>query len=823
LLLVLFVGSGCAALIYEIVWLQLLQLVIGSSAVSLGVLLGTFMGGMCLGSLLLPRLVTAGRHPLRVYGILELGIGLIGVAVLLAMPHVDRLYAAVGAQGAAGLWLRVAVCTACLLPPTALMGATLPAVARWVESTPAGAARLGLFYGGNIAGAVLGCLLAGFYLLRVHDVAVATYVAAGINGVVGLIGLALAARVPHAGAGTPGPAGATGASAPALPSPPPSPRLVYLVIGLSGLCALAAEVVWTRVLSLLLGATVYTFSIILAVFLTGLGIGTAVGSALARRVANPRRALGWCQALAVAAVAWSAYAVARSLPYWPIEGEATENVWFGFGRDLLRCAWALLPPTVMWGASFPLALAAATARGRDPGRVAGGVYAANTVGAIVGAVAASVWLIPTIGTRNVQRGVILLAAVAAALAFAARGGPAPAARSNPPAARRRPAPATAALLLAALTAAAAALAWRVPKIPDLLIAYGRSTLTAPEVGPDSAMARDLRFLFVGEGVSSSVAVTDWHGLRHFHVSGKVEASSQWQDMRVQRMLGHLPALVHPRPASVLVVGCGAGVTAGSFVVHPEVERIVICEIEPLIPRVVARHFAEENHGVLSDPRLTIVYDDARHYVLTTRERFDVITSDPIHPWVKGAASLYTREYFEMCRARLNPGGVFVQWVPLYESTPDAVKSELATFFEVFPHGTVWANDLDGEGYDVVLLGQDAPSVIDLDEIQLRRVGRRDRARVAASLQQVGFGSAAALFATYAGRGPDLREWLAGAAINRDRNLRLQYIAGMGRGQQRGSQIYHQMLAHRRFPRDLFAESELYGEALRQWMGEAGAE
>ncbi|HZY84607.1 MAG TPA: hypothetical protein VFE78_07235, partial [Gemmataceae bacterium] len=171
LLLLLFVGSGCSALIYEIVWFQLLQLVIGSSAVSLCVLLATFMGGMCLGSLALPRVVSPRHHPLRVYALLELGIGVIGVAVLFGVPLADRLYAGYFGHGLQGVLLRGAVCAACLLPPTLLMGATLPAIARWVEATPKGVSWLGGFYAGNIAGAVFGCLLAGFYLLRVHDMA----------------------------------------------------------------------------------------------------------------------------------------------------------------------------------------------------------------------------------------------------------------------------------------------------------------------------------------------------------------------------------------------------------------------------------------------------------------------------------------------------------------------------------------------------------------------------------------------------------------------------------------------------------------------------
>jgi spermidine synthase len=829
-LLLLFAGSGCSALIYEIVWLQLLQLVIGSSAVSLGVLLGTYMGGMCLGSLLLPRLVARRRHPLRVYAVLELAIGALGLAVLFGMPYVDRLYAEFGGQGFSGGVARAVVCAICLLAPTALMGATLPAIARTVDETPRGMSRLGFLYGANIAGAVLGCLLAGFYLLRVHDMAVATYAAAVINGLAGLTALLVAAHMPYAEprATAPRPrprkpetgnasggASASGASGGAA--------VAYVVIALSGLCALGAEVVWTRVLSLLLGPTVYTFSIILAVFLFGLAVGGSVGGFLARRVSRPRAALGWCQLLLAAAIAWAAYAVARSLPHWTIHVDSVRSPWPGFGRDLLRCLWAVGPPTCLWGASFPLALAAAAAsstaagsRGRDPGRVAGGVLGANTVGAIVGAIGFSTLVIPAAGTQGAQRLLVVLSAAAGLLSFAPdlrRPGGKTTTRPPPP--RSTLARVGTVALFAVSILVAGLLARNVPKVPDLLVAFG------PRVPAEPHLGDGLPFLYVGEGMNASVAVTGVEGgVRNFHVSGKVEASSEVQDMRLQRMLGHLPALLHPRPRTVLVVGCGAGVTAGSFVVHPEVERIVICEIEPLIPREVAPRFNTENHAVLQDPRVEVVYDDARHYVLTTRETFDVITSDPIHPWVKGSAALYSKEYFELCRRRLNPGGVVSQWVPLYESNREVVRSELATFFDVFPDGTIWGNDVAREGYDVVLLGQAGVMRIDVEAVQ-RRLSRRDHWAVAHSLDNVGFGSVVDLLGTYAGRGRELRPWLSGAQINHDLDLRLQYLAGMALLNDDAAAIYNEILSHRTFPEDLFVASELYREAIRHWMRETG--
>ncbi len=786
-LLLLFVGSGCAALIYEIVWFQLLELVIGSSAVSLGVLLGTFMGGMCLGSLLLPRFVSAKRHPLFVYAVIELGIGVCGFLVLTGMPLVSRIYSATVGHGMPGILLRAAICALFLLPPTLLMGASLPAVARWVETTPRGVAWLGFFYGGNTAGAVCGCLLAGFYLLRVYDMPTATFVAISINAAVAILSAALVGLAPYReSAGDPEENRSAGA---------PGAWPVYVTIALSGLCALGAEVVWTRVLSLMLGATVYTFSIILAVFLAGLGIGSGVGSMLAREISKPRLALGLCQALLAGATAWTAMVLARSLPWWPVNTTLATSQWFNFQLDLARCMYAILPPALLWGASFPLALAAVASRRQDPGRVVGRVYAANTVGAIIGSLAFALILIPLVGTQNSQRILIGLSTVAAFVILAAL--------------IRRANAVIAVGSVVALAGLAAALIYSVAKVPFEAVAYGRRMVTS--VGYSTLM-------YVGEGMNASVAVTRWNdGARMFHVSGKVEASSEPYDMRLQRMLGHIPALLHPNPRSVLVVGCGAGVTAGSFMLYPEVKKLVLVEIESLIPKIADRYFSEENHGVLKDPRTSIVIDDARNYVLTTREKFDIITSDPIHPWVKGAATLYSKEYFELVKQHLNPGGLVTQWVPLYESTPDTVRSEIATFFEVFPYGTLWSNDMSGEGYDILLLGQVEPPKINLDVVQ-ERLSDPAHARVAAALQEVQFHSAVNLLATYAGRRADLAPWLRGALINRDRNLRLQYIAGMGLNSVRAVEIFNWMVQYRRFPEDVFVGSEDRRSELRMALG-----
>jgi spermidine synthase len=785
-LLLLFVGSGCAALIYEVVWFQLLQLVIGSSAVSLAVLLGTYMGGMCLGSLLLPRWISRDHHPVRVYSWIELAIGVLSLVVLFLVPRLDSIYAALAIQGAAGVVLRAVVAAICLLPPTLLMGASLPAMARYVEETPEGISWLGFFYGGNIAGAVLGAVVAGFYLLRIYDMAVATYAAVAINFGVGLLGLAVA-RVAEF---RPGAVGVVGDVA-GDPVNGESHDLsaIYLTTALSGLSALGAEVVWTRLLSLMLGATVYTFSIILAVFLTGLGIGSSLGAGISKRLKNPQVALGICQFLLAGTAAWAAYAIAVLIPSPDFDPTIPLNPLDVFKMDLWRTVWAVLPSAIFWGASFPLALAALAAKSqaaeRDAGSLVGKAYAANTIGGILGALIFSMILIPQLGTQQSQRALIVISAVAAIVALWRFS---------------KLIPVVAGVVLAGL------LVWTVKPVPWLAMGYGRRMNQYVQVAGKP--------LFIGEGMNSSIVVSELaNNVRYFHVSGKVEATTEPFDMRLQRMLGHISALLARKTESVLVVGFGAGVTAGTFVLHPDVKRIVIDELEPLVPPTSTKYFGPQNYNVLNDPRTEIHYDDARHFVLTTKEKFDVITSDPIHPWVKGTSTLYSKEYYELCKRHLKPGGVVTQWVPLYESDFETIRSEFATFFEVFPHATVWNSDSTNQGYDVVLVGQAEPGSVNVPEMD-QRLRRPEYQKVVASLAEVGLGSALDLLATYAGREDELRPWLKGAQINRDMNMRLQYLAGWGLNYNQPAAIYRKIVEYRRFPSDYFVGSGYAVDILR---------
>jgi spermidine synthase len=793
-LLLLFVGSGCAALVYEIVWFQLLQLVIGSSAISLGVLLGTFMGGMCLGSLLLPRYIGGDQHPLRVYAYLELGIGALGLLILFGMPVLSSAYTSIGTTGIFGLVLRGIAAAICLLPPTLLMGATLPAISRWVKSTPEGMSWLGFFYGGNIAGGVLGCLLAGFYLLRVYDMAIATYVAVLLNIGVALIALALARATAYE---------QDVDSAKGRIERVPGAWAVYTAIGLSGFTALGSEVLWTRTLSLLFGATTYTFSLILAVFLFGLGIGSSIGSAMAGRIERPRLALGWCQMLLCAAMAWTSYMLTQSLPYWPINpsiNTGPEGIWYTFQLDFVRALWAMLPAAILWGASFPLALASVASGRRDPARLVGGVYAANTLGAIAGAVGGSLLLTIWLGTQKSQQMMIVVSAISALLTLDAA-----LVESD---SKKRRFQLAGTLLLAAAMAGAVLLARTVHGVPSILVAYGRYAAT--RLGESD-------IIYMGEGWNASVAVSRLsNGVLNYHNAGKVQASSEPQDMRLQRMLGHLTTLIPRNPANALVIGCGAGVTAGAVSIDPAVTKLTIAEIEPLVPSVVSKYFSEHNFSVVTNPKTHIHIDDARHFLMTTNEKFDAITSDPLDPWVKGAAMLYSREFFETVKQRLNPGGVVTLFVQLYESNTEAVKSEVATFLEAFPNGMIFGNTNNGAGYDMVLLGQVEPTVINLDEIQAK-LSRPEYAPIARSFSEIGMNSVVDLFSTFAGNKQQLQPWLADATINRDRNLKLQYLAGLGVHLYQSDVIYAGMLRHADYPQATFTGSEGMLAALQQSM------
>lgn len=765
ILLVLFAASGCAALIYEVVWYQLLQLAIGSTAISMGILLATYMGGLCIGSLWLPRRRWM-QHPLRVYAGLEAGIAVFALLALMTLPLLNRVYVAAAGGGLGGMLMRGVLAGACLLPPTILMGASLPAIVRLIKGTPAGVAWWGYLYGSNAAGAVIGCLLAGFYLLRNFGMTTATLAAVAMN----LAGAALAWVV--------APRMAPDESQEeqlAVESAAPtdrSARIVYLTIALSGATALGAEVVWTRLIGYLLLGTVYVFAIILAVFLAGLAIGSAGGSWLLKRV-RPGPALGWCQVLLALAIVWTSVFIKQVMPFWGDDVLETGDPWHMYLLDLQRVIVAILPGTLLWGASFPLACAAVARDRGDSGQTAGAVYAANTLGGIVGALVVSLILLPGIGAQMSERVMLIAAVASGATALVAT------ARS-----------AAAQVAGLAVSAAALTLALAIKPVPGDLIAYGRYM---------KANRGQSEILYLREGLNSSVAITKWNnGTIYLNVNGHVEATTELFDMKLQRMLVHLPGLLHPKARSVLGIGFGAGVSAGTFTRYPNIKKIRVCEIEREIPPASTKYFGDQNYRVYLNPKTTVTFDDARHYLMTSTEKFDIIASDPLDVSIKGTAALYSREYFEAVKRHLSPGGYFTLYVPLYETDEITFRSELATFFDAFPYGTVWANNRGGLGYDTVFMGQLQPLKVDLDALEAR-YAQPDMQPVRQSLRDIGITSAIDLFSTWSGAAVDLKKWTHGAPLNTDDNLRLSYLAGWGINADMADDLYRRMLTYRKPP------------------------
>src|SRR5687768_7274553 len=378
---------------YEMVWFHLVQLVVGASSISVAVLLCSFMGGMALGSWLLPRLAPANADPLRVIAGLEAGIAAFGVLIPLALPYVQQAYLSIVGYGFGAVLLRAAVCTLVLTPPTMLMGATLPIVARLPT------ANVGRLYTANLVGGAIGTALAGFYLLRVFDVYVASGVAIAINVVVAAAAWAFSRRI-------------IATHGEQLIVKSQVPLALYAAAALSGFTALGAEVVWTRQLSLLFGASVYTFSLILAVFLAGLAIGGSIGARLARRTSVPAIALGRVQLALALAIAAGAWLIVNALPQWQPTRSFLPAIHaspgFTFGFDALRCAVAMLPATILWGASFPLTIAAAK------GSVAS-INALNTAGALAGAILVTLVAIPSFGSQRAQQLLVLLAALSSVI------------------------------------------------------------------------------------------------------------------------------------------------------------------------------------------------------------------------------------------------------------------------------------------------------------------------------------------------------------------------------------------------------------------------
>lgn len=752
MILVCFALSGGAALVYEIVWLRLLSLTFGHTVLAISAVLA----GLGLGGALVGRLADRPLRRVALYGALECGIGAWGLLLppLLAqaLPASLALGQALGLPaGAVGL-VQFVLAFLLLLPATVLMGASLPLLARAVTRAGDSAGRrAGALYAANILGAVVGAAAAGYLLLPAVGARVTLHAAAAANLAVGLAALALGWRGEE-------PAPATGVGAAAAPpsGTPPAPAAgsVLAALALSGAAAMVFEVAWTRVLTLVIGSTTYAFTAILIAMLAGLALGSAAFASLGPAAAG-RGALGGI----LVAVAAGALAMLPTFDRFPgLVAHAfslSSEPDFVLAVQVVVSALLVLGPALLLGATFPCAVGLLATDAARPGREVARLYAANAGGAVAGAVAAGIGLVPALGAQNAVRAGAALELLAAALVVA------PGFHSLAPR-WRGAAVAAAAVVLAALVALPG---WDRAVMTSGVAVYGPRYGSLIDRVPMAELARGQQLLFYEDGPTATVSVHQG-AVRTLRENGRVEASTG-EDMPTRLLLGHLPLLVHPHPRRVLLVGLGSGITLGAIVRHP-VERVDVVEIEPAMVRA-ARLFAAENHGALDDPRVSIAIGGARSFLLAHRRRYDVIVSGTSNPWISGVATLFTAEFYALAAARLAPGGIMLQWAPGYSLAPEDLRMVVRTFRTAFPATSVW---LAAPG-DYLLLGRARA-----EPFPVARVAERYAASagIGEDFARSALPSPSALLADFVLGEADAARYAAGAPVNTDDLLPLEFAA-----------------------------------------------
>ncbi len=679
--LVCFFLSGAAGLVYQVAWAKALGLIFGHTVYAVATVLAVFMGGLAAGSAYLGRWAERRGDPIALYARIEFLIGLTGALSLLGLHGVHSLY--LTAYPALNGWqpmlagIRFFGAAVVLFIPTFLMGGTFPIlIAGTAKNDAAFPLRVSQLYWVNTAGAVVGTLLAGFALLPTVGLALTICFAAALNGVAGLVALFVEKGDTTGGNDIPG-------------REPPSARPLLWLFGIIGCTAFAYEIAWTRLLAVTIGSSTYAFTLMLATFLTGAVIGSALFQLF---VSRPQWRLSlttlcWAQT-GIGASALSSLLLFHWIPaVIPPLLRATDRTFGGLVlTQAVTTALTVLPAAIVFGFDFPMIIALLDRKGSHaPGSsaAAGRAYAANTIGAIAGALLTGLWLIPTLGSFRVIASVAALN-LTVALAI----------HLSSPQRRFGLVAIDGVLIVGAFLAASSAL-YNQSLFSLSAVLYGSSyqgRLTLDEI----AATKDL--VFAAEGVNDSVAVVRTDGDVALRINGKIDASTQ--DSRTQLLLGHLGAAFHGSPHRVLVIGFGSGMTVSAVARYPDVQRIDCIEIEPAVIRA-APYLQSLNRNVLNDPRVHVIFDDARNFLLASTQTYDLIISEPSNPWIAGIATLFTDEYYAAARQRLAPGGMFVQWVQAYSLAPADLRMIIATFAPHFPDVTLWR----GGETDLLLLGR----------------------------------------------------------------------------------------------------------------------
>lgn len=708
---VAFFVSGAAALVLQVLWTRMLGHALGASALAVATVLTVFMGGQALGSHFGGRYCARVRRPLLGFALLEAGVGLYGLLVpglLETLPSIQQHWVAALGDGRWGhALLRFFLSSAVLVAPTIAMGATLPFLAQAVvQKDEDMARRTGQLYAANTFGAVSGALLAGFYLIpqlgvdtSVRIAAVMDLAVAGIvGGLAGLGGGKLLLRFRRAERADE----LLFELEPIEPEPVSTgeARRVLVAFAFSGGAAMALEVLWTRAVGVVIGASTYAFTLILVTFLVGLAGGAAWMSGRVARLKRPLVVLAWVE-IGVGITTLLASTFIDRLPL-VLHGVTRDSGLTHVGlyaSHFALTALVTLPSTLLLGTVMPLVLAAvAPSRVAAPGEIVGRAYALNTLGAITGSFLGGFVILPTLG---VEHGLEACALASVATGLFVLG---------PRLSRHRGAIGVAA---AGLALALLGPGWNVERWTAGLF---RFYLARDVYSGGWESSTDI--IYHRDGVATTVTVGKYPGRDDglgvvLKVNGKVDASDVG-DMPTQILSGLLPVLLHDAPEDALVIGYGSGVTPGALLQAP-IERLWVAEIESGVYEAANRHFAHVNHRPFEDPRAHLMVDDGRNFLLTRDRSYDLIVSEPSNPWMSGAASLFTRDFFEIARSRLKDDGVFLQWLQLYELSATSIHTLVRTFASVFPHVLLFTPDPHSN--DTFLVGSSSPIVVDAARVE----------------------------------------------------------------------------------------------------------
>ena len=744
-----FFVSGATGLIYEVVWTRLLTLVMGNTHYSITTVLTAFMGGLALGSYAGGKMIDRRFNPLTAYAFLEAGIGLycllIPSLIDVAFPIFKWIYLNLGDSYTQASLARFLVCVAILIVPATFMGATLPVLSKFVSKDEAHIGKdVGTLYSINTLGAVFGAWASAFIFMRLWGVQSTIWMAALLNLVISAV-IFLVFRPPLKEKGHDEPQRYS------LPPLDKREKLILLSFGLSGMVALVYQVAWNRILSLLLGSSVYAFSLILSVFILGLALGTASFSRLLHRFSSIMRIYGITQVI----IGLFSLSIIPLFGYVPFANRWIYENW-GLQFESVQLAnfaiiFALIfVPTFFMGAQFPLVIKLMARKLETLGRHVGRAYACNTIGAIVGSFVAGFILIPGLGLQTTLISAVFLNVLLgiAILAFGARFSLNVKIYVLP------------AILMFSILAAQSIGPW------DKSVISSGSFMPYRIADLKEAELKKNKILFFKEGMHTTVTTElSVSGNIFLRVNGKTDASLAL-DMRTQLLSGYLPMLFHPDPKSALVIGQGSGITLGAVTQFP-VKEIKLVEISPSVIEG-SRFFDPFNHHALDDKRVTQRLEDGRNHIALSDATYDVIVSEPSNPWISGVGALFTVNFFELLKKRLNPGGVACIWVHTNMS-PESFKSIVRSFSLEFPFVSMWESIA---GDDYLLIGSEKEYGLSYEKAQQylsNKVVGRD-------LRRIGINNVPDLLSLMIMSREKLQEFSALAPLHTDDNSLLEFNA-----------------------------------------------